>query len=247
MEPLGLLDFRRRVEVIPLAAPRYAAKLLYLTACRANELCGKGREEGGTLVGVTGADGKIRAKRVGVTAPLRPTRATVSIEEFRPTPAQAPIEVLRFTLGVLKRRKDGVSKVVALPLSEEYDPWVRQVATVLSRMDARDPILPFDRWHLSKWLREFGLRGSDLGLTGDEERVLNPLRHMRAQHLVVHYGFSTTDLAQYGGWSLARVLPSPAMESYLRLDWRQYFPKLLVPLPRPLEAAQAPANLSASP
>lgn len=229
VEPISLLEFRRKVDAIPEPTVRYAAKLLYLTASRTNELCGRGATELGKVKTYRTAEGETLAKRVGGTRPLCPTRERVSLEMYQDE-THGNVKVLRFTLAVLKRRAEAV-KEVALPLSGDYDPWVRQLAAVIERMEMGEPLLPYNRRDVSDWLLAYGLTGRDLGLKEDA-RVLNPLRHLRLTHLVTHYDFNEMDLLMVGGWAPRTALIAGPMGDYLRLAWRKYFPKLLVPLPR---------------
>jgi hypothetical protein len=226
--PLSLLDFRRKVDAIPEPTVRYAVKLLYLTAGRVNELCGRGPAEKGSVTTWTNQKGEKRAGRAGVTRPLCPTRERVTVEEYEDA-AHGKVQALRLTLPVLKRREE-VVKEIALPLSGEFDPWVRQLANVIGKLEPGEVLLPYGRRDVADWLKGFGLTGLDLGIK-ENERVLNPLRHMRLSHLVTHYDFNEFDLLMVGGWSPRTALIAGPMGEYLRLAWRKYFPKLLVPLP----------------
>lgn len=227
-EPLGLGAFRAKVDAVPDPTVRYGVKLLYLTAGRVNELCGRGSVEAGSQRAFTDESGKIRVQKVGVTRPLMPTRERVSVEEYRDA-GHGRVEVLRLTLRVLKRRQE-VVKEVAVPLSGDFEPWARQLANVIGKMEPDEVLLPFSRWDVSDWLRQYELTGRDLGIR-DDARVLNPLRHLRLTHLVTHYDFNEFDLLMVGGWSPRTALIAGPMGEYLRLAWRKYFPKLLVPLP----------------
>ena len=171
---------------------------------------------------------------MGATRPLCPTREAESIEEYS-DPARVKVEALRLTLKVHKTREETVKKI-ALPLSGEFDPWVRQLAGIIERLEPGQPLLPFSRRDLSDWMRAYGFTGQALGIR-ESERVLNPLRHLRLSHLVTHYDFNEFDLLMVGGWAPRTALIAGPMGDYLRLAWRKYFPKLLVPLPGTLLSA----------
>ena len=107
---LSLMETRRRIEAITEPTARYTLKLSYLTACRANELCGID-QPGDTQELPDGS--KHQMSRA-----LGPRRSAVEYDTFEGT------EVMRLNLGILKRRQD-VQKMVALPLSGDFEPWAK--------------------------------------------------------------------------------------------------------------------------
>ena len=71
--------------------------------------------------------------------------------------------------------------------------------------------------------RLFTIIRRELGLPPGQHD--NPLRHIRATHLVTYYGFTITDLSAFTGWKL------PGMaEVYVHLGWKSYIELLLKPV-----------------
>jgi hypothetical protein len=92
--------------------------------------------------------------------------------------------------------------------------------------------------------RLFVILRRELGLPNGHR--LNPLRHLRATHLVMHYGFTPQELYAFIGWKL------PGMaDIYVHLSWESYIDKLLVPTgPSPAQgspSSSSPPSPSPSP
>lgn len=69
-------------------------------------------------------------------------------------------------------------------------------------------------------------------LANSSRKILNPLRHYRLTHLVEEYGFDAYDLTVYAGWTFKTIFKGSAgqLDTYLHLDWRKYYEKLLKPI-----------------
>ncbi|MGC8696795.1 MAG: hypothetical protein ACP5UD_10385 [Conexivisphaera sp.] len=86
--------------------------------------------------------------------------------------------------------------------------------------------------------RLFVILRHELGLPNGGH--LNPLRHLRATHLAMYYGFTPQELYAYIGWKL------PGMaDVYVHLSWESYIEKLLVPVGQP-SPSPSPAQDSSS-
>lgn len=54
------------------------------------------------------------------------------------------------------------------------------------------------------------------------------IRHTVANELIEFYGFTPTQLSQFGGWTLRGFTgASNSLSRYIHSNWRDYFPKLL--------------------
>lgn len=205
----GLSETRARIDATADPVARYALKLAYLLCVRANELCGV--NQASDLV--TEPDGleHYLSKAIG------PTKNEVEYDTYEGS------ELMKVTVQIEKRRKD-VVRVVALPMSPEFEPWTAGLSNRFAKLDRFDKLLPFPRWRLVKWINESGL-----GIPGK----YNPLRHLRLNHLTQYYGFNADDRTLIAGWSFSSgARSSGPQDEYLNLDWRPYYPKLLKPLPR---------------
>lgn len=182
---------------------------------------------------------KISPSDVAYTTARGPKGSDVRLEKFELGPIKENVAV--FTVSTAKR--DGVERLVGLPLNPKYEPWTKEVCKYYLAQK-NQPCFPFTRqkvWHYSKQVFE--------GLTYQIEkytivegetkihRVIkrhprpfrtHALRHIRAAELIEQYGFDGFDMSIYGGWTLRSTIGvGPAMERYAHLRWRKYLPKLL--------------------
>lgn len=92
------------------------------------------------------------------------------------------------------------------------------------------------RFNLSRPAVEYILRQNLRTLLPEKDKhnIRNPLRHWRLTHLHEFYDFDGFDLTQFAGWtsgsSLAGQGASPMLDCYLHRSWKEYFPKLLLPI-----------------
>jgi len=203
-----MLEFRKYVDTkIPKLKDRTLIKLVYLTAARASEVC--------TRVGSWDAEHG-RSKPYGKALTLQVFPKT----DIRNKWVE---DVALIRMAVAKRsRKKIFYKIIGLPCSPVYEPWTydllvwalkhgKQLSFDLSR---------FGVWHIIK-----------RNLTGlDPKAHPHSLRHYRATHLVDIYGFDPYEICLYTGWTLSSdAKSSRQLDRYVHLNWRRYFPKLLVP------------------
>lgn len=204
----SISEVRGRIEATVDPTARYGLKLAYLTACRANELCGVSQPS--DTFALPDNTVVVKSRAIG------PTRKDVDYDTFD------GVRVMRITLGILKRREE-VQKVVALPLSGGFEPWTSGLSEFFSTLAPYEHLLPYPRWRLVKWIKDAGLA---------QPGKSNPLRHIRLNHLTTYYGFDGDDRTVYAGWTFASGSRTKGpQDEYLNLDWREYFPKLLKPLP----------------
>jgi len=191
-------------------------------------------------------DGRV-SEAVGRVSPSDNTAArgpTGSDLEFQVYDQEKKIEAAIFKVKSSHGR-EGQPRICAIPLDPEYEPWARQVALYFSKFEPREKVFPFTRQKMyqvaSKAFK--GLRypiqkyDNTLEVSNEKgkekKKVVVPhhwkpfrvhaLRHLRATELLSNYGFTQTQLCQFGGWSLR----NKALERYIYYDWRSYFPKLL--------------------
>lgn len=164
-----------------------------------------------------------------------------------------PISV--FTVATAKR--DGLERYIALPQSEQYEPWTREVT---SWIEQEDPPFPFYDQDIQTYVKDnsvfeglsYPIARYDIWegkvLTKTVEAHVKPfrthaLRHLRTTELAEFYGFDPLEIAIFGGWSWVTVTKlmsqTPqffgagggaligAMQRYTHLQWEKYFPKLL--------------------
>lgn len=206
-----LHTFRKAVEAIPDPRDRTLIQALYLCAARVSELT--------TKVGRWELEHK-KTKPYGRFLEPR-------IEEFNGE------KVLLLKSAIAKRKTKSkrlrqqkqirlVFKLIALPCSMEYEPWTVKLLEHIR--DHKNINFSLTRSTVYKIVRK---RLSSL----DEHIHTHSLRHYRLTHLVEYYGFDSYDLTLFAGWTFQTGVRSSApLDTYLHLDWRKYFPKLLKPL-----------------
>mgnify|MGYP001592831626 FL=1 len=166
-----------------------------------------------------------------------PSGADVRLERYQAGDFNEEVAV--FNLRTAKR--GGRERSVALPMSEEYEPWTKELYEYFKkRGDAH--VFPFTRQHLGKEAKGplVGLRYQILDYYLIKDKVkkkvephsrdfaLHALRHLRVAELFDHYGFEPIEVMYYAGWTFGGMFGGGSiMERYAHLNWRQYFPKLL--------------------
>lgn len=194
--------FRKAVDDIPEKRDAMLIKVLYLNASRISEV----------LTRICPSD-------EGLTHPYG-TRMTWELMKYQDE------HVLLIKTMVAKRKED-IFKIVALPCDPKYEPWTLDLLRYLKKEKRRN--LNFDitrQWAgdiFRLWLGKF--------YRSNPKRILNPWRHWRLTHLVEIFGFDPYDLCVYSGWTFKHgISGSGQLDTYLHLDWRRYFPKLLKPM-----------------
>lgn len=199
--------FRRAVDEIPSRRDRNLVKTLYLSCSRISELVSKVSE------------GDTHSRGYG-------RELTYSIQDYEipavPEPRVEKALVLKIRVA---KRKAAVFKQAAIPTSSVFEPWCLDIMQHLVKQKG-EPMFPFTRqvaWHI--------LRKNLCPL--DPKIHPHSLRHYRLTHLAEYYGFDQLDLLTLSGWTASGGMGRGAamLDTYLHLDWKRYFSKLLKPLP----------------
>lgn len=205
-------EVRRRIEKVPKVKYRRCLQFIYLIDGRVSEAIGR----------VSPSD--------KTTAARGPTGRDV---EFIVWDEENKIEAVLFTVKSSHGR-DGQPRICAIPLNPEYESWAREVALYISKAGPDSYAFPFTRQKVYQVANKTfkGLRypikkyddneGEEVPAHWKDFKV-HALRHLRASDLLSYYGFTQTELCQFGGWGLQ----NKALELYIYFDWRSYFPKLL--------------------
>jgi hypothetical protein len=208
-----LQGFRSVVEKICHRRDATLIKAAYLCAARVSELVTK----------VTPYDlqhGQTRP--YGSHLSWKLTELDASLEEKK-----VENKVLLLKSAVAKRSsKNPTWKIIALPCHPQYEPWTLDLLQRIK--DTGNLSFPLTRYRVHQILQK------RLGalLNNNSRRILNPLRHYRLTHLVQDYGFDAYDLTVYAGWTFKTTFKGSAgqLDTYLHLDWRKYYQKLLKPI-----------------
>jgi len=124
-------------------------------------------------------------------------------------------------------------KIVALPCSNVYEPWVMDLLEWIRKTKKMTLSFDLTRSRVLQILRE---HLSEILGKPDKKNPRNPLRHYRISHLIEYYGLDAYQLTSYVGWKIGStfsamgIAASPNIDAYAHLRWRLYFPKLLKPL-----------------
>jgi integrase len=141
--------------------------------------------------------------------------------------------ILVFKVPVLKRRskkEQQIFKIIALPCNPEYEPWTLDLLRYITQ---KNRSLSFD---LTRGRVYQIVKAALKGL--DSKAHPHSLRHYRLTHLVLNYNFKDYEVTQIAGWTTrtgfsmlgSSAAASPNIDIYLHLRWKEYIPKLLVPL-----------------
>lgn len=204
-------DLRKAVDSIDDTRNSVLCKMAYLTASRVSELIRK----------VTPYDRQHnQTKPYGVHQVWKLVDINSSLKE-----KNAKNKALLIKSAVAKRSNKNLTfKVIALPCDPLYEPWTVDLLKWISKHGTLS--FGLTRHRVRQILIE------NLGtFMSKSSRRLNPLRHWRLSHLVELYGFDSFDLTIYAGWTLKTGTQGSSMlDSYVHLDWRHYFKKLLRPI-----------------
>lgn len=202
---------RKIVEAIEDSRDRVLIEMLYLTACRVNEI-------------------SMRALKYDVEH--KKSRALGAHLSYELTKYQEhPVfllqpAVLKRKLKPTKRNPDPIkTKAIALPCNPDYEPWTYDLMDWVKQ----HKILGFPITRVGIWqIIKKRLSCLDPGIRTHD------LRHYRITHLITEYEFDAFDLTAYAGWTVRHGLAASGMGSfsgqldvYGHLSWRRYFPKLL--------------------
>lgn len=232
------LDFRQALDSL---SESYTHKLFYLTGARANELCGMGSLEHYWDERIIDKEKKIKEKLyVEGTRPLAPTKQDVDYDTFE------GVEIMKIRLRVQKRKalnNDKPLRTVALPLSQEIEPWALDISRAIEKLGEKDLLVPMYRQQVNKLFRETGMYDAALSLKENERKnqIKNPLRHIRIHFLMDYYHMLPHEVVAMVGWEpKSSGIPglSGMLTEYAYLNWTQYIGRLLKPLPKEIVATQ---------
>lgn len=127
-------------------------------------------------------------------------------------------------------------KVVALPVSIRYEPWMYDLLEWIKITKRVSLTFNFTR----QWFRKI-MRSNLSSILpkvhkNGKDSLKNILRHFRISHLIEYYQMDPYEITSYVGWSISSTsgqmgIPiSPNLDHYAHLRWRAYFPKLLKPI-----------------
>lgn len=134
-------------------------------------------------------------------------------------------KVLVLKIAILKRKaEEVVLKHIGLPCDPKYEPWTLDVLRHIKK--TRNITFPIVRQSARRVIAKY------FPYQEGEKARKNILRHYRLTHLSSRYGFNAEDIITYAGWTFKGTFKSGQLDTYLHLDWRKYFDKLLRPLPQ---------------
>jgi hypothetical protein len=233
---MPILSFRRKVEEISDSWARYCLMLAYLTAGRSNELAGVQLPSD---IRPTGAGGNTSSYDDGDLFPKDPQGDSAryfsqaigpKVSDVEYEKMEDGSEAMKITLRTEKRANHPL-RIIALPMGP-VEPWTQHLRNCFQRFGAADPLVPFNRRQLSRYYLRYGFTEK-----ADTEARKNPLRHVRLNHLLDYYRLSPVEVSLYSGWSLSAASRSVGgagtLADYAHLRWREYYPRLLKPLPSP--------------
>ena len=167
------------------------------------------------------------------------TGKDVKLTTFRQ--GKEPVDAVVFTVRTAKR--GGKERSIALPIDKQYEPLAEPLYNYIKQFGA-DTVFNFTRqkaFTQSKNIFE-GLTypieryrpfkdGKALDFVEEHDKPFrtHALRHVRATELLDFYDFTAIELSLYGGWTLKSMVGvGSAMSRYTHLQWKKYFPKLLI-------------------
>jgi len=195
-------------------------RFLYLTGCRISEA-------------VTTPRKPYESAAKGLVAP-RTTGGELTLSYGKYGEEDAAL----FGFKTLKK-KTGIDRVVALPLSPKVEPWTQFVVNTwrggnpykLSRHVAyqANKIIFAGLGYIVEDQLVKDRKGNTLFEAPRHMKRSSDhfLRHVRSRELTMSYGFSDNDLMTFFGWSPVSFGKNPYMQRYQNLRWQDYFPKLL--------------------
>jgi len=208
------MEVRDRIEWVPHALEKSALKFMLLAGARVSEVVGKKyRNDDTTNYGIKGGNMDFGVFSIG------------DIE----------VEVCKFTLKTAKR--NGLPRIMALPIHKEYEPWTEEIMERF--VDAGNRfVYPIPRQRLNEVVQSafHGLKYPiEEYKKSRRKRIprhwkpfrLHALRHLRATDLIEFYGFTLEELRRFMGWTHSSTGVPAMIGRYTHLDWQSSFPKLL--------------------
>jgi integrase len=223
MNELPTVDtIRNRINKAHPKQAKYCLMTAYLYCGRVSEVISKicpSDKTKTTARGPTGNDVKIRTYQKG----------------------QTKEEAAVFTVRTAKRQ--GKERQVALPLNPQYEQWTQELYDYFKQF-GNSPVFPITRQKAYSYAKKVfaGLKYQieyykvyEDGKIKQEPPIhtkgfrTHALRHLRATELLNEYDFNGVELSAYGGWTLRSTIGvGSAVGRYAHLNWKKYFPKLLI-------------------
>lgn len=230
-------EVRRRIEGIEDESHRNALKFAWLGLCRVSEVVGVAYDSD-----------------VGTTA-RGPTGDSFDITEYVGNGVSVPVVV--FTVKTSKRGGlprsvayplDPSYEPWAVELCDYFKgfggddfvfPFTRQKLWSVARKHFTGLKYPIEEYQ--RVIEEHEIKDNMRIIDSDGSRYVvkvsrhvndmgcHAIRHIRAVDLMTIYGFNVQELSTIGGWTLRSMTgASGAISRYVHLDWRSYFPRLLI-------------------
>ena len=214
-------EIRSRIQKTNKLQAKYCFMAEYLFCARISEIIGRKCPSDVTTTAreLTGNDAKQTVVRVGS-------------EKY---------DAVIFTVRTAKRY--GKERKIALPLDKRYEPFTEGLFNYVSQFSSNH-VFPFTRQKAWKYAEEiFGnlrypIESYKPFLNGEAQELVkehlkpfrtHALRHLRATELIEVYDFTGVELSLYGGWTLRSMVGvGSALGRYSHVQWRKYFPKLLI-------------------
>lgn len=230
-----VVEVRRRIEAVKHRDHRFALMYLYLIDGRVSEAVSRRclRDKKTTPRGPTGKDVDFLSHE-GEEAAIFHVRT--SKRDGAPRVCAHPLRTVYQPWS-----KPVAEYISSLGLDEPAFPWTRQQLFKVAERAFTGLTYEIMEYTNIVYVRdEVGTIQRDSNgdvLIGHRESVkrhprpfrLHGIRHLVASDLVYTYGFNGFDLSQFGGWTMRTAVGvSASVDRYLVLNWRQYFPKLLM-------------------
>lgn len=212
---------RKRIEKTQNLTIRNTFKLAYLTAARIGEIVGNGCPN-------------------DTTKPIGPNGKDVRLANYNHHRENEEVAV--FT--ILTEKRGGIPRKIALPLNPDFEPWTKQLVEYFNKR-GEHKAFPINRQQAWRKARktfkslQYPIEQYKIFENGKIIKTKEPhpkpfgthaLRHVRTTELIDIYGFDGFDLSIYCGWTMRSTMPGATrpLERYAHLQWRKYFPKLLL-------------------
>lgn len=192
------MEFRQKVEKVRPKKHALLLKVKYLTAARTSEI----------ITSVSPSDLQ-STKPYGTFLKWR-------LEDYKDE------KVLVLKMAIAKRKSDEiVFRNIGIPCNRKYEPWTLDLLNYIK--DTGSAVFDLTRQRVRQIVKKWFPYPK-----GIKRKRKNILRHFRMTHLSDYYGFNAEELITYAGWTFSSQFRSAGqLDTYIHLDWRKYFPKLL--------------------
>ncbi len=236
-------EVRRDIESIERVDIRNCCKAIYvLGAARVSEIVGKlspGDKGHKMAYGIKGTDISLTEYQPIEIRPTEVLQILGNPEKAKELLTPKPLALFRVKIAKrhLVKGEEAKSRVVALPLEKQYEPWTQELYDYCKK--AKDNyVFPFTRQEVWHWItheepifkgltypvENYKFKPKIEGPNGFKIEVitvpshnhvfkLHGLRHIRVNELMEDYEFDGFDYAAYVGWSLTRPQRSEAPQA----------------------------------